>query len=89
MVSLQVTSEMNGRYILLNTFSCTARNKPSAPTLCGPRRVTSHKLGPVTYESGDIFTLFTRQRDHLYTDQIIIFPKFTRWKNWPARQGTV
>ncbi|MEZ4594370.1 MAG: DUF58 domain-containing protein [Chloroflexota bacterium] len=71
----QVTSEMNGRYILLNTFSLYGREQTERTyTLRFPKR-GYYKLGPVTYESGDIFTLFTRQRDHLYTDQIIIFPQ--------------
>ena len=71
----QVTSEMNGRYILVNTFSLYGREQTERTyTLRFPKR-GYYKLGPVTYESGDIFTLFTRQRDHLYTDQIIIFPQ--------------
>ncbi|MCA9954689.1 MAG: DUF58 domain-containing protein [Anaerolineales bacterium] len=71
----QVTSEMNGRYTLLNTFSLYGREQTERTfTLRFPKR-GFYKLGPVTYESGDIFTLFTRQRDHLYLDQLIIFPQ--------------
>ena len=77
----QVTSEMNGRYTLLNTFSLYGREQTERTfTLRFPKR-GFYKLGPVTYESGDIFTLFTRQRDYLYLDQLIIFPQITRLKN--------
>jgi uncharacterized protein (DUF58 family) len=71
----QVTSEINGRYTLLNTFSLYGREQTARTfTLRFPKR-GYYKLGPVTYESGDIFTLFTRQRDYHYIDRLIIFPQ--------------
>ncbi|WP_420642351.1 DUF58 domain-containing protein [Candidatus Leptofilum sp.] len=71
----QVTADMNGRYALLNTFSLYGREQTKRTfTLRFPRR-GYYKLGPVTYASGDIFTLFTRQRDHYYIDQLIVFPQ--------------
>ncbi len=71
----QITSEMNGRYALLNTFSLYGREETERTfTLRFPKR-GYYKLGPVTYASGDIFTLFTRYRDHHYIDQLVIFPQ--------------
>ncbi|MCA9899385.1 MAG: DUF58 domain-containing protein [Anaerolineales bacterium] len=71
----QVTSEMNGRYLLLNSFSLYGREQTERTYTLRFAKRGYYKLGPVTYESGDIFTLFTRQRDHYYIDQLIIFPK--------------
>ena len=56
-------------------FRCTAVSKPTAPSPCAFPKRGYYKLGPVTYESGDIFTLFTIQRDHQYIDRLIIFPQ--------------
>ncbi len=71
----QVSSEMTGRYTLQNTFSLYGREQTNRSfTLRFPKR-GYYKVGPVTYESGDIFTLFTIQRDHQYIDQLIIFPQ--------------
>ncbi|MCB9006758.1 MAG: DUF58 domain-containing protein [Ardenticatenaceae bacterium] len=71
----QMTSEITGRYMLQNTFSLYGREQTERSfTLRFPKR-GYYKLGPVTYESGDIFTLFTIQRDHQYIDQLIIFPQ--------------
>lgn len=40
-----------------------------------------YQLGPVTYESGDIFTLFTREREHKYIDTLIVYPQI-----WPLAE---
>jgi uncharacterized protein (DUF58 family) len=40
-----------------------------------------YKIGPVTYESGDIFTLFTREREHQYVDTLIVYPQI-----WPLEE---
>ncbi len=71
----QMSSEITGRYTLQNTFSLSGHEQTERTfTLRFPKR-GYYKLGPVTYESGDIFTLFTIQRDHQYIDQLIIFPQ--------------
>ncbi|MAU00089.1 MAG: hypothetical protein CL608_23355 [Anaerolineaceae bacterium] len=71
----QMSSEITGRYWLQNTFSLSGREQTERQfTLRFPKR-GYYKLGPVSYESGDIFTLFTIQRDHQYIDQLIIFPQ--------------
>jgi uncharacterized protein (DUF58 family) len=71
----QVSSEISGRYTLQNTFSMSGFEQTERMvTLRFPKR-GYYKLGPVTYESGDIFTLFTIQREHQYLDQLIVFPQ--------------
>lgn len=40
-----------------------------------------YNIGPVRYQSGDIFTLFTVEREHQYLDRLIVYPKV-----WPLSQ---
>jgi uncharacterized protein (DUF58 family) len=77
----QAASEISGRYTLQHLFSMhghetTQRNA----TLRFPKR-GFYTLGPVTYESGDIFTLFTIERQHHYLDTLVIYPQI-----WPLEQ---
>lgn len=37
-----------------------------------------YQVGPVSYESGDIFTLFTREREHQDLETLIVYPQI-----WP------
>lgn len=73
-----VTSEITGSYVLENTFSMNAfeRTRRTA-TFQFPRRGFYH-IGPVRYLSGDIFTLFTVEREHRYLDTIVVYPNI-----WP------
>ncbi|RMG99918.1 MAG: DUF58 domain-containing protein [Chloroflexi bacterium] len=80
----QVASEITGRYILQNTFSVHGNETTSRTvTLRFPRR-GYYKLGPVTYESGDIFTLFTMAREYKYIDSLIVYPQI-----WPLEELTL
>jgi uncharacterized protein (DUF58 family) len=73
-----LASEISGTYLLqyalsLNSYERTRRHV----ILHFPRR-GFYTLGPVRYLSGDIFTLFTIERQHAYHDTLIIYPKV-----WP------
>ncbi len=46
-----------------------------------PVRRFYYRIGPVTYESGDIFTLFTREREHKYIDTLVVYPQI-----WPLSE---
>ncbi len=71
----QVTSEIIGQYTWQNTLSLAGYERIERQvSLRFPKR-GFYKLGPVSYESGDIFTLFTISRDHDYIDQLIIYPQ--------------
>jgi uncharacterized protein (DUF58 family) len=71
----QVASEITGRYTLQSSFSLAGFEQSQREvTLRFPKR-GYYKLGPVTYASGDIFTLFTVEREHQYIDRLIIFPQ--------------
>ncbi len=71
----QVTSEITGKYTLQNTFSLYGRESSQRTvTLRFPKR-GYYNLGPVSYESGDIFTLFTIERTHQHIDNLIVYPQ--------------
>lgn len=80
----QVASEISGRHIWQNTFSMHGHEKTTRKaTLIFPKR-GYYKLGPVTYLSGDIFTLFTIERGHQYMDTLVIYPQI-----WPLEELTL
>ncbi len=71
-------SEITGSYVLENTFSMNAFERTQrTATFKFPRRGFYH-IGPVRYLSGDIFTLFTVEREHRYLDTIVVYPNI-----WP------
>lgn len=77
----RVASDVTGSYSLQSTFSLSGREKTKrVTTLRFPSR-GFYKLGPVTYESGDIFTLFTIEREHQYIDTLIVYPQI-----WPLEE---
>lgn len=74
----QLASEVTGSYLLQHTFSLHGRQKiKRSVTLVFPRR-GYYKVGPVTYQSGDIFTLFTREQERNHIDTLVVYPQI-----WP------
>ena len=77
-VIAQLASQQNEGFILFNTFSLQGREQVERHhTLIFPKR-GYYKIGPVSYQSGDIFTLFTIEREYQYIDRIIVYPQI-----WP------
>ena len=77
----QIASEVAGRHVLFNSYSMQGRERTRRQVqLIFPRR-GYYKCGPVTYESGDIFTLFTIERVHNAIDTLIIYPQI-----WPLSE---
>ncbi len=77
----QAASVVAGRYTLQHTFALRGREKTRrSVTLRLPSR-GYYQLGPVTYASGDLFTLFTIERDHKYLDTLVIYPQI-----WPLEE---
>ncbi len=77
----QIASEVAGRHALFNSYSMQGRERTRRQVqLIFPRR-GYYKCGPVTYESGDIFTLFTIERVHNAIDTLIIYPQI-----WPLTE---
>lgn len=73
-----LSGELTGNYVLESVYSMQSRERVNrTATLRIPVR-GFYRIGPVIYESGDIFTLFTREREHKYIDTLIVFPQI-----WP------
>lgn len=77
----QLAAEVAGKYQLQHTFSLYGREKiQRQSTLVFPKR-GYYKIGPVTYQSGDVFTLFTKEREHKYIDTLVVYPQI-----WPLAE---
>lgn len=71
----QAATQISGKYFLSNTFSMHAWERVERHTILQFPRRGYYTLGPVVYKSGDIFTLFTIEREHKYNDTIVIYPQ--------------
>lgn len=70
--SLGETSE---DYFLVNSYSMHAHQEVERQTtLYFPSR-GFHRLGPVTYQSGDVFTLFSLERTYEQRDTVVVYPQ--------------
>ncbi|MCP4425177.1 MAG: DUF58 domain-containing protein [Chloroflexi bacterium] len=77
----QKASEITGRYTLRSTFSMHGRERARRTiTIRFPTR-GYYDLGPVTYESGDIFTLFTISQKYQQIDTLVVYPQI-----WPLAE---
>jgi uncharacterized protein (DUF58 family) len=71
----EVLSATYGSYVLQNIFSLSGNsNAERSFTFRFPVR-GYYRIGPVTYRSGDIFTLFTVEREHDDVDTLVVFPR--------------
>lgn len=69
------STEASGKYFWKNSFSMNAQERLTRHvTLTFPMR-GYYAIGPVTYMSGDIFTLFTIERTYQDLDTIIVYPE--------------
>ncbi len=74
----EMIGQTHGQYTLRNILTIGGNSHVTRRfTLTFPHR-GFYTLGPVTYRSGDIFTLFTIERDYDDTSRIVVFPKV-----WP------
>jgi uncharacterized protein (DUF58 family) len=74
----QKASEITGRYQLRNSFSLHGRERAHRSTIISFPTRGYYDIGPVTYESGDIFTLFTLSQEHKHIDTLVVYPQI-----WP------
>ena len=76
-----IIGETHGKYNLQNVLAIGGNAYARRTfTLTFPRR-GFYTLGPVTYRSGDIFTLFTIERQYDDTRRIVVFPRI-----WPLEE---
>lgn len=62
-------------YLLVNSYSMHGHQEVErTTTLRFPNR-GYYKLGPVTYQSGDVFTLFRTERVYNYISTIVVYPR--------------
>lgn len=77
----EVISDTHGEYQLKNLFALGPYGQETRDfTFVFPRRGFIH-FGPVSYHSGDIFTLFTIEREHDARSRIVVYPRI-----WPLEQ---
>ena len=69
-----LVSEITGVFSLQNTLSMNAYQRTRRETTLRFPRRGYYDIGPVRYQSGDIFTLFTVERQHDHTDTLVIYP---------------
>ena len=78
---LSLSGELTGNFVLQSVYSMQSRERVERQVkLRFPLR-GYYRVGPVTYESGDIFTLFTREREHKYIDTLVVYPQI-----WPLEE---
>lgn len=75
---LSLAGQLTGDYLLQSVFSMQSHEKVQRSAVLRFPSRGYYKIGPVTYESGDIFTLFTRERQHQYIDTLVVYPQI-----WP------
>lgn len=74
----EITGETHGSFRLKNAFALGGRSRLQRTfTFAFPRR-GYYTLGPVEVDSGDIFTLFTIEREYNIRDTLIVYPTI-----WP------
>lgn len=68
-------NDLTNRYTLQNTFSMQRREQIDRQAVLRIGTRGFYRLGPVAYESGDIFTLFTLEREYKYLDTLVVYPQ--------------
>ncbi len=76
-----LSAELVGNYSLQSVFSMQSHERVERSTVLRIPRRGYYKVGPVIYESGDIFTLFTREREHQDIETLIVYPQI-----WPLTE---
>lgn len=78
---LSMVGELTGKFTFQNIFTMQTHERVERKArLRFPKR-GYYKIGPVTYESGDIFTLFTREREHKDIETLVVYPQI-----WPLEE---
>jgi uncharacterized protein (DUF58 family) len=73
-----MAGELTGHHVLQSVHSMQSHERVVRQAILRFPVRGFYKIGPVTYESGDIFTLFTREREHQYIDTLVVYPQI-----WP------
>jgi len=76
-----LSGELVGNFSLTSVFSMQSHERMERTAVLRFPVRGYYKVGPVAYESGDIFTLFTLEREHKYIDTLIVYPQI-----WPLEE---
>lgn len=78
---LSMSGELTGNFVLQSVYSMQSNERVHRHAILRFPTRGYYRIGPVTYESGDIFTLFTREREHKYHDTLVVYPQI-----WPLEE---
>ncbi|MDX1413850.1 MAG: DUF58 domain-containing protein [Candidatus Promineifilaceae bacterium] len=70
-------TETSGKYALVNTYSMQAYERVNREVMLQFPTRGYYTLGPVSYQSGDIFTLFTIERQYQDLSTIVVYPEIS------------
>jgi uncharacterized protein (DUF58 family) len=68
-------TDSNDSYILVNSYSMNAREEIQRKYILNFPKRGIYKLGPVKYQSGDIFTLYRIEREYSSYNTIVVYPQ--------------
>jgi uncharacterized protein (DUF58 family) len=74
-VIAETAADVSDRYFLINSYSMHAYEEVQRSTTMRFEARGFYQLGPVTYQSGDVFTLFSIERDYNTLDTIVVYPR--------------
>ncbi len=77
----RAASEINEQYTWQNTFTLSGFERVTRTAVLHFPTRGYYQLGPVTYESGDLFTLFTIEKTFRALEQIVVYPQI-----WPLEE---
>lgn len=77
----EVIGDTLGHYTLQNSFSISGYGQLTRHATLTFKKRGYYPVGPVTYKSGDLFTLFTIERDFDYRQNLVVYPKI-----WPLTE---
>ncbi|MGH2536648.1 MAG: DUF58 domain-containing protein [Candidatus Promineifilaceae bacterium] len=76
-----LASKVSGRFLLQNTLSLGGYERSQRTIRLRFGRRGFYTIGPVRYQSGDPFTLFTVDRQHDHKDTLVVYPQV-----WPLEE---
>lgn len=71
----QTAADVSEEYILINSYSMYAFEQIKRSVTLSFTKRGFYRLGPVTYQSGDVFTLFSTEREHDYLQTVVVYPQ--------------
>lgn len=77
----EVISATHGRYTMRNSYALHSHERIDRNLTFQMRQRGFYGLGPVQYQSGDLFTLYTIDQWHDYKQKLVVYPRL-----WPLNE---